>query len=359
MKIRLAAALLVCVLLSGCGNVFDGHYSSVTPHEQQSSQAEDQTVAAANYGQLYAALETLVEDGKAEGVISVADYPADTVAQDMGRAAEEVLRQNPIAAYAVADIRYELGKSGGKAALALEISYNYGAAELQKIRDAAGMDEAAELVLEALAQCEANLVLRIMDYEQRDFVQTVESYALEYPQFVMEQPQVSVAVYPETGTDRVVALRFTYQTSRESLRSMKAQVEPVFESALLYVSGNGEEKEKYSQLYSFLTERYDYQLAGSITPAYSLLRHGVGDSRAFAAVYAAMCRQAGLECLVVSGTYNAESRYWNIICDDGVYYHVDLLEESFRERTDRQMAGFVWDYSAYPACGVEPEGAEE
>ena len=44
-------------------------------------------------------------------------------------------------------------------------------------------------------------------------------------------------------------------------------------------------------------ERYDYRIETSITPAYSLLRHGVGDSRAFAVVYAAMCQQAGLECL--------------------------------------------------------------
>ena len=72
-------------------------------------------------------------------------------------------------------------------------------------------------------------------------------------------------------------------------------MKPVFESAVLYVSGDGAEKQKFSQLYAFLMERFDYKVETSITPAYSLLRHGVGDSRAFATVYAAMCRLAGLE----------------------------------------------------------------
>lgn len=355
MKRGIAAVVLLCTMLSGCGKVFDGHYTSVKPHEQQTEIPDNKTVSAKNYTQLYSAMEGFVENGQTDGVISVVDYDQSRITQDTNRAIEELKWRNPVAAYAVESISFELGKSGGKAALDLDITYTHNRAEILNIKVSAGMEDALRQVQNALKQCEADLVLRIEDYEQIDFVQAAESYALDYPQFVMEQPQVAVSIYPETGSDRVVELRFTYQTSRESLRSMREQVEPVFESALLYVSGDGADKEKYSQLYSFLMERYDYQIDGSITPAYSLLRHGVGDSRAFAAVYAAMCRQAGLECLVVSGSYQGESWYWNIICDNGVYYHVNLLEGSFRQRADHQMTGFVWDYSAYPVCGVVQE----
>lgn len=355
MKKRIVAAMLACLLLTGCGNVFDGHYTSVKPHEQKTQTPSNKTVTAKNYEQLYAALEAFVEDGRTDGVISVVNYNLSMIGADMKTAITALKKSNPVAAYAVDSIQYELGKSGGVAALALEITYTHSRSEILSIKHASDMDEALSLLQDALKQCEANLVLRIQDYEQLDFVQTVESYALDYPQFVMEQPQVSVNIYPETGEDRVVELRFTYQTSRDSLRGMREQVEPVFESALLYVSGDGAEREKFSQLYSFLAERYDYQMDSSITPAYSLLRHGVGDSRAFSMVYAAMCRQAGLECMVVSGTYNGESRYWNIVCDSGSYYHIDLLEGSFSLRADAQMTGFVWDYSAYPDCGVIPE----
>lgn len=351
MKRILTLLVSLCLMLSGCGNVFDGNYSSVKPHQPQNAPADTHKVSVADFSQLYAAVTALVEDGRTEGVITVTDYPFDRLEQDMNRAVNEVARRNPIAAYAVESIQYELGKSGGHVALDVNISYTHNRTEILRIKQVTGVKSAVKLVHSALQQCEADLVLLIRDYEETDFVQAVESYALDYPQHVMEKPQVAVNVYPKTGVNRVVEIRFTYQTSRDSLRSMQEQVRPVFESAGLYVSGNAAEKEKYSQLYSFLMERYDYQLAGSITPAYSLLRHGVGDSRAFAMVYAAMCRQAGLECMVVSGTRNAESWHWNMICDNGVYYHVNLLEGTFRERTDRQMEGFVWDYSAYPPCG--------
>ena len=167
----------------------------------------------------------------------------------------------------------------------------------------------------------------------------------------MEIPQLSEGIYG-TGASRVVELNLTYQNSRESLRQMQSQVRTVFEAASLYVSGDASDRQKFSQLYGFLTERFDYKMDTSITPSYSLLYHGVGDSRAFAEVYAAMCRQAGLECIVVTGTRDGAPWTWNMVRDGEVYYHVDLLRMSgsFWGYSDAEMGGYVWDYSGYPVC---------
>ena len=196
-------------------------------------------------------------------------------------------------------------------------------------------------------------------------VQIVQDYASTHPQDVMETPQVTEEVYG-IGHSRVLELTFSYQSGRDALRSMQSQVKPVFDSAVLYVSGEGAQGQKFSQLYAFLMERFDYKIETSITPAYSLLRHGVGDSRAFATVYAAMCRDAGLECIVVTGTRSGEPRTWNMICEDGFYWHVDLLrcneDGRFLKALDADMEGYVWDYSAYPSCDnapVEDEAAAE
>ena len=78
-----------------------------------------------------------------------------------------------------------------------------------------------------------------------------------------------------------------------------------------------------------------------------------------------MCARAGLSALVVSGTRDGESWFWNIIEDDGDYYHVDpaasLMGGDFRELRDEEMEGYVWDYSEYPVCTgpEEPEPAAE
>ena len=156
------------------------------------------------------------------------------------------------------------------------------------------------------------------------------------------------------GKSRVVEISFSYQNSRESLKQMQSQVQPIFDAASLYVSSATQDRQKFSQLYGFLMERFDYELETSITPAYSLLCHGVGDSRAFALAYAAMCRNAGLDCRVVTGTRNGEPWTWNMVLDGNSYYHVDLIranaQGSFSEMTDSEMTGYVWDYSAYPEC---------
>jgi len=269
----------------------------------------------------------------------------------MSIAANYAMTNSPVGAYAVEEISYELGTSSGLPAVAVKIAYRHSLAEIQRIRTVSNMEEAEKAVAAVLETYETGIVMLIENYVARDFAQMVQDYAVMHPELVMETPQVTESVYG-TGDSRVVELLFTYQNSRDSLRQMKNQVKPVFDAAALYVSGDGAQRQKFSQLYAFLMERFDYTLETSITPAYSLLRHGVGDSRAFATVYASMCHGAGLECVLVTGTRSGEPWTWNMVLDNGYYYHVDLLRCNelgyYREFTDGEMNGYVWDYSAYP-----------
>lgn len=353
--------LCVCIaalLLSGCSGIGSGHYHSVEQHEAQENQNSSQSVSVENFDQLCKALTELTRQATKNQVISFARYDQTKVDQDMRRAIWWVKTYDPITAYAVEKITYEKGASSGQTAVAVTISYVHDRAEIQKIKNAGSMKEAQQIISGVLNNCEAGVVLFLEEYEQADFVQMVEDYAFLYPQWVMEVPQVSATVYPESGTQRVVELKFIYQNSRDSLRQMQSQVSSVFASAELYVIGKGPSLEKYALLNSFLMERYDYQLETSITPAYSLLHHGVGDARAFATVYAAMCEQTGVKCQVVTGTRWGEPWYWNLICVGDVYYHIDLLrcsqEGRFTPRTDVDMEGYVWDFSAYPESIAPP-----
>ena len=357
MKKSIAIYLCICLLLTGCANIFDGHYVSITPHEEPNNAVDTQAVSAANYDDLCAALQTMTNSGSTSGLISVAQYPQYAVEGDMKRAVTQTMAQDPVSAYAVESIEFELGSSAGQSAIAVQIAYVHDRTEIQKIRNVSDMDDAKNRIALELNKLSTGVVLYTENYEQLDLTQWVEDYAALYPESVMETPQTTVNLYPETGEKRIIELKFTYQNSRDALRTMQTQVNPMFASAELYVSGNGGTREKYAQLYAFLMERFEnYTLETSITPAYSLLIHGVGDAKAFATVYSAMCRQAGLTCMSVAGTRNGVAWYWNIICDGNVYYHVDLIQcnenGAFRGRTDEQMSGYVWDYSAYPVCGV-------
>ena len=366
MKTRITVLLLaLSLLLSGCGSWMDGSYSSVKPHTERQNQTGGTAREVADYNQLRQTMAELVESGGETLLINVARMDQNAVSQNMDRAIRYVLQMNPIGAYAVESVEYEQGTSGGQPALAVTVKYNQNWAELRNMKEAENITESQNIVADALDQCESKVVMLVSQYRNMDFEQYVRDYMEDHPQSVMELPQVTVSTFPETGTLRVVEIVFTYQTGRDDLKNMQTRVRPLFTSAELYVSGNNSDYEKYALLYAFLMERHEYQHDTCITPAYSLLIHGVGDSRAFATVYAAMCRRAGLECMVVSGTGNGEPLFWNIVCVDGVYHHLDLVDcgrnGEFRVRGDAEMSGYVWDYSAYPKCEayVDPSAPTE
>lgn len=365
MKKIIIAALTVCLLLTGCSSWTDGHYASVKPHLEQNQQAGDGITAVSNTQQIRQALINMIENAVETRAISVEDMASEAVEKNLQRAIQYVLANHPLAAYAVEDISYEIGITGGVPAVVVTVQYNHNRTEIQRIRQVEGMEKAAGLIYAALDELEPGIVLQISNYVATDYAQLVENYALQNPDEVMEIPQVTVNVYPDSGLVRVVELKFVYQNTRESLRQMQRYVQPRFTSATLYVSGEEEQSVKFSRLYAFLMETTTYTIETSITPAYSLLRHSVGDSKAFATVYAAMCRAAGLGCQVVTGTKAGEPWFWNIIYEDGIYYHVDLLRSSavggYLKFADSQMEGYVWDYDAYPSCGMieETDGGTE
>lgn len=353
---------LACSMLWGCQISMDGSYHSVKPHVQPGTPQVQQNAEAKTYLELRDIMQNLVETGTQNGLIFVDSMTADKVEAYMQMSIKYLTQIHAIGSYAVDEITYELGTNSGRQAAAVTISYIHGKAEILRLQEVANMDGVMEMVYEALEGIDSGVVLLVRNYEKRDIAQLIQNYVDQNPRTCMEIPQVTVTSYPATGTERVLQLSFSYQTDRDMLRNMQELVRPVFSSAELYVRGDAAAWEKYAQLYSFLMERYDYTIETSITPSYSLLRHGVGDSKAFATVYSAMCRQAGLECSVVSGTRGGESWYWNAILYEGEYYYVDLLACSavgdFTPKTFHEMTGYVWDYSAHgqesPPNGITP-----
>lgn len=354
MKCRIFAALciLICFLFSGCGFWMDGTYSSVKPYQEQVPQGGTDIIEVSDYTQLGDRLAQLTEAGAEGGVMSVSSFNAVTALHYVNSAVNDVMNSNPVAAYAVEEITFEIGTNKAEAVIAFQINYRRGRSEILQIKKTNSMDEAKTLITNALDNCDDSVVLRVKQYRELDIVQFVQNYANLRPDRVMEVPQVRASVFPEKGNDRVIELSFTYQTNRDDLRDMQTQVEAVFTSAELYVKKTAQVSDIYSRLYSFLMERNDYIVKTSITPSYSLLHHGVGDSRSFANVYAAMCRRAGLDCQVVSGTREGTAWCWNVVRFRGKYYHVDLLRclenSEFQMLEPSAMTGYVWDYAVYP-----------
>lgn len=360
---RLFALLAAACLLTGCSSLGSGSYRSVKPHFTPPSASEPAHTAVEDYNGLCQAIISLVHSQSAGDKISVSNYDGASLERDLRRAVDYVMEYDALAAYAVEDISYQLGEMGNRKAVSFRIAYRHNRLELHHILQVKNMDQATQMIHTALLECDAALVLHVEDYTDRDFSALVQAYAEENPHLVMEQPLVTANTYPESGKERVVELKFTYQTNRDTLRQMAEYVEPVFQASRLNVIGEEQESVRFSLMYSFLVERIQINVVPSITPAYSIFRYGVGDSKAFAQIFAAMCRNAQLECLVVSGTKDGQPHFWNIICQDGVYYHVDILRDTqssdMARYYDDQMVGYVWDFDDYPMCVPQNNNLQE
>ena len=347
---RMAILLALCLLLTGC-SFGSGHYSFISPHTGSYGDDARQEVTVDSYLELRSAVCNIVDRCTPTATILLRGDLQET---DIRQAIDYVRTQYPMGAYNLRELSWVLGSSGQSRALQLTLEYNYPLSQILRIQTFRRTNDVLSTIYAALENHQDSLTFQLANYTDTDLTQLVQDYARSHCEAVMEVPQVSVTMYPETGSHRLIHLRFTYQTDRSELNKMKTQVQRVFRSAVLYLNPSSHPMTRYHQLYTFLTQRWDYDIATSLTPSYSLLLHGVGDSRAFAMVFSAMCRSVNLPCQVITGTRDGQVHCWNLLYDGTRYYHLDLLTESFAPCSDGEMTGYVWDYSAYPKAEDVP-----
>ena len=137
---------------------------------------------------------------------------------------------------------------------------------------------------------------------------------------------------------------------------MRSAVSSALTSAANYVRYRDDPAGKAELLFSYLAERFDYEVVESSTPVYALLCEGIANSRTFSQIWQILCDRVGIECQTVSGYFDGESYAWNILCIDGQYRHVDLMRNALEDTqhlsyyTDDEMTRYSWDREAYPVC---------
>ena len=356
MKYRLTALCMVlAVLLTGCRFLPDS-YVSVMPHADSYPHQTEETLTVENYTELKNALLSLVEEGVEEAELNTGAYSGD-IEQDYDTAVAYITGINPMGAYVVDSIDKEITRAGTYYKLNLRIRYRRSHAELAKAMTVRGTIGTRNAVAAAVGDSAERLLLRISGYEQMDFDAMVSELSDQDITKVMARPTVTAEVVPNSGSVRIVELDFKYPRDPAELRVMQSAVNTIMSSAYGYVRYVQSDLERAILLYSFLTERHDYIVQSSDTPAYALLCEGVADSRAFAEVFAVMCNRSNVKCTVVQGTKNGESYEWNILELESGTWHIDVLADEqagMREpslRTDADMGGYVWDTQAYPVCG--------
>ena len=316
-KVPIIALLaLCCLLLAGCGSVFDKEYVSVTDYVPP-AQAENNAggrVTVRNMAELKRAIMGMVYEGASGGSIAFDPNYDGSAAEDMESACWQVRTQDALCAYCVRDMSYEIEKIVNYYESTVSIDYTSYASELSSI--------------------------------------------IQLPYSVGVQDILSSAM--EENRTRVVLLINTSTTTVENVELIRCKSQ----MKNLDVVSNLDAAEMDPLHAAFAACRYltdncvlDESAQGS---CYDALIRFETNSEGLALAYVEMCHQLALECRIVYGQYDGSDHCWNIVKLDGDWYHVDVSRcydgefgKGFLLNDEQMWNDYRWIISSYPACAGE------
>lgn len=357
-----------CLLLSGCG-LFDSEYVVIEDYAPatQSDNTPEETIKVRNINSLKRAISTIITDGATEGkIVFDPAYDGDPVG-DMSKACWQVRTQDALCAYCVADISYELSKIVTYYEAKLSIGYTDYVDDAGSIVELSFSTGIETVIRQALDEGKTKIVLLVehSSYSAEDVVNLVSEVYRQNPAVAPREPSVSVNMYSGSSMQRLYELNMRYGMTSEELQKRKAELRG-FSPFADIERGELDDAMKARMAYDYLCANTYLDTSDLRNTVYDALIGNNAGSEGIALGYVELCRQLGLECMIVYGQHDWQSHCWNIIKADGVYYHVDAgLEQARNEqrgfmKTDEDFwATYRWDMSSYPACMPLPEPDEE
>lgn len=353
-KLILALLLAGMIALSGCSSLLERDYLLLQPYEPVSSSAPGSTsLRAESYQDVVDAVRLLVAQGAEQGIISLYNYSsAQDVEDTLTRACLEVVQNDPLGAYAVDYIKHDYSLIVSYYEVNITLVYRRTAEQISSILSVTGSSALQQELLRTLSSFSPEVTLRVSHFtENEEYIcRLVEQIYYDTPAAAFGMPTVTVAIYPDSGLQRIVEVGLSYSEAPEILLLRSQELREL--AADLVPS-----PATYEDLFSVILDRFVYVEDSFSHTAYDALIYKVSDSEGLALACQLLCDQAGLPCMVVRGERDGAPFYWNLIGDEGsTYRHVDLSAAVF-SASDEEMAaaGYEWDLTLYPAAPTPTE----
>ena len=357
-KGRLAALVLAALTgLSGCSAMLEREYQSVEPHVRLSVAEDDSNaVWAENYSELQGAILAQVKACQEVGVIRLRNWKGD-VEDQLTRACDEVSHSDPLGAYAVDRIQHSFTRMVSYYEATITIDFRRSAEQIAAVTTVTGSGAIRAELLDALDGFVSETAFQINYFDQTqdaDYIRGLirEAY-YDQPASALGMPEAQVNLYPDTGSRRVVEVLLTYPEDAKTLQSKRVQLEDAATDLTEPYRTGLAESTQASALFTALRTAAVFDEAGGSTAYHALVR-GSADSEGMALAYKVLCDLSGLSCQVVEGQRDGRPWFWTILTLEDGSRHVDPSREDGLLLTDEQLlqAGYTWDQSDYPACGL-------
>ncbi len=354
--------MLLCLLLAGCGSVFEKEYVSVTDYvpPAQAENSADERVTVRNMAELKKAIIDMVYGGSSGGPIAFDPNYDGSATEDMESACWQVRTQDALCAYCVRDLRFETEKIVNYYEATVSIDYTGYAADLSSIIHLPYSVGLQDILSSAMEENRQRVTI-LIDTSSTT-TENVRSTALDLyrknPTLCVREPQLTVYMYSGSGRQRLYEINFQYGMPDDEVIRCKSLLKN------LDVVSNLDARELDDVHRAFAACRYltENCILSESAPAscFDALIQGESSSEGLALAYVEMCHQLGLDCRIVYGKLNGENHSWNIVRLDEDYYHVDVsrcygerFEEGFLLNDERMWDEYRWTISAYPVCSGE------
>lgn len=357
-KFALIMLCLAMLFSSACASIFSAEYYDSYPFMEQDEDHQDGEQEIRNYAALKSAIMELVRSHTEQASFRFGSYSGSLI-DDLASVCVEIKNDDPLGAYAIAEINYDTSRIVSYYTSEISISYRKTAQEIAAVQSVSGLGEFGNYIRRLLDDYGSSGVVRVYSsvVNEAYIEQLVEDYYYADPMLAVLKPTVRVIAYPASGAERIYEISMDYGERRESLISMEEELGLRLE-ALASSLGEGDSLSLALLCAVQLSNMVNMEEEACSYPgtAYGTLVEGSDESLGLAMSYKALCTRLGVDCYVVRGEYSnggVADHAWNIISLDGEYYHVDVSR--FEQRafllSDEDVWGeYYWNKDTYPVC---------
>lgn len=223
MKRIWALGLALGLCLSGCASMLEREYTVSTPHQEDPPPHTDGAYQVETYPALRSALLAYVEEGMEKGLLRFPTTYEGNLTVDLEKARRQLLEEDPLGCYAVADLTCKTSKIIAYYETELTFTYKRPRAEFVSLPRVRTRGELSRLLGELAAAKTEEGTVYLTAYPESDenFFSDALAQALDSGAETEEGqpppetegppgPELSVTLYPQSGTRRVAELRLTY-----------------------------------------------------------------------------------------------------------------------------------------------------
>lgn len=353
---------LLCLLLAGCGSVFEKEYVTVNDYVPP-VQIENDTgerVTVRNMAELKKAIIGMVYEGASGGSIAFDPNYDGNAPEDMESACWQVRTQDALCAYCVRDLNYEIEKIVNYFEGTVSIDYTSYAEELSSIIRLPYSVGLQDILSEAMEENRQRVTI-LIDTSSAT-TEKVRSLVLELyrknPTICVREPQLTVYMYSGSGRQRLYEINFQYGMAEDEVIRCKSQLKNLDVMRNLNAEGLDEPRRALAAC-RYLAENCTLSETAPGS-CYDALIRAESNSEGLALAFVEMCHQMDVDCRIVYGQLNGADHCWNIIKLDGNHYHVDVsrcyngrFEDGFLLNDEQMWNDYRWSITSYPSCAGE------